>query len=629
MSNVHTLADRIGALVGGVDNVGWLGSCTTRLRFVVRDESQVDLEALSATPGVLTAVKAGGQVQVVIGTHVDKVRDALLSDKAWRSLADGNDSGGGTTRRRPLDVVFDFLGGTFQPLIAPITGAAMVQVVVLLLTQFQVLDPASPTALILTATGNSVFYFLPIFVAFTASRKLGVNPFVGAAIGAALLHPSFTGIGETGSVAEAFGLPLFMYSYASTMFPALLVALALAGLDRLLKRILPVALQQVFVPTIELILLVPITALLFGPVGVIVGTAIGTATTWLSTTAPFLFYLIVPALWVFLVSMGIHWALISLALAEIATGGASVILGAGAGYQYAMMGIALGMLIKTARDRKKELRASAAAASIAVVIGGITEPTLYGFVLRYRRLLFIEMIAAAASGAVLGLFGAAAIGFAPAPILALPLLQPIAAAILALVVGVVVPIVLIQLWGYESKTTADAAEVAAPSGFRGAVDTATAPNEITITAPLQGEALPLDATGEPVFGGGLIGPGLAIRPTASRVVSPADGVVVAAPPSAHAIGLRFDNGLELLVHVGIDTVKLAGRHFDLRVEQGDRVTAGQVLLEFDAAAITAAGFSLVTPVVVTNATAAQTITATASGLVDEGAALYVVRSDAG
>lgn len=625
-----TLAEEVSKLVGGRDNVVSVHNCTTRLRFVVRDDSRVDFDGLGRTPGVLQAVKAGGQVQVVIGTHVDRVRERLVRLPGWDKF-DGT-SGAAAARRKPMDAVFDFLGATFQPLIPAITGAALVQVLVLLLTQFGVLAPDSPTAGVLSAAGNAVFYFLPLFVAFTASQKIGANPFVGAAIAAALLHPAFTALGQQGTQVQAFGLPLSLYSYASSMFPALLLALALGGLDRLLKRWLPEALKQVFVPTIEILFLVPLTALVFGPIGVIAGNAIGGGLAWLSTNLPFLFYIIVPALWIFLVALGIHWALISIGVVELASG-STVILAAAFGYQYAMFGVALGMVILAARQRNRKLRDTAVAATISVGVGGITEPTLYGLVLPHRRVLVIEMISAAAAGLMLGLFNTYLTGFSPAPILALPLLVPIIGAVLGLVVGLVVPTILLQIWGYQKRGVAEqvddvtgdsAANVDSGAGFRGLADGAERAAVITVGSPVTGSVIPLAEVPDPIFSGGLIGPGVAIAPTGERIVAPVAGTVVAAPASGHAIGLRTDDGLELLIHVGIDTVKLNGEHFTTRIQQGERVVAGQLLLEFDALAISAAGYPLITPVVVTNLGGNQRVELIADGPVAEGDAVFSV-----
>lgn len=637
MSNeIASLARAVADLVGGPTNVIGVSSCTTRLRFVVKDDAKVDYGKLNTTPGVLQAIKGGGQTQVVIGTHVEQVRDAVYALPGWGAFAAGgamSAPGDGAKRQSPLDVVFGFLSGTFQPLIAPITGAAMVQVLALLFTKFAGLSDTDPTYLILSATGNAVFYFLPIFVAFTASRKLNVNPYIGATVAAALLHPSFTGIGATGDVSSAFGVPLFMYGYASSMFPALLLALGYAGLDRVLKRYVPQVLQQVFVPTLELLILVPLTALVFGPMGVLVGTGIGNGTKWLSETSPWAFYIILPAVWIFLVALGIHWALISIAISDMATLGSSVILGAGAGYQYAMMGIALGMLIKTAREKKdRALRDTSAAASLAVVIGGITEPTIYGIVLRYRRVLVFEIVSAAASGIALAFFKVSAIGFAPAPIFGLPLVVPTIGALSAMAIAVVLPILLINVLGYEKKgaLSASATAVAPPvhggSGFQGTASTAVLTANATLLSPMSGTALPLAEAGDPVFAGGLIGPGVVIRPSGGVVVAPANGTIVSAPSTAHAVGLRSDDGLEVLIHVGIDTVQLGGKHFSLAVAQGQRVVAGETLLTFDAPAIVAAGYSLVTPVIVTNLAATQKVDVMASGEVTTGDRLLTIVS---
>ncbi|WP_298133448.1 glucose PTS transporter subunit IIA [Micropruina sp.] len=628
MSDVTALARTIGDLVGGPDNVSWIGTCTTRLRFVVKDESLVDFEKLNTTEGVLQAVKAGGQVQVVVGTHVESVADSLVTRDGWKQLGGTDGSTGVATRRRPLDVLFDFLGAVFQPLIPVITGAAMVQVLAYLLTQAGILDAASPTAAVLHAAGNSVFYFLPILVAFTASRKLGANPFIGAVSAAALLHPSFVAIGASGDVVQAFGVPLFVYAYANSMFPALLLALALGGMDRVLKRFIHKSVAGIFVPAIEMIVLVPLTALVFGPIGIFLGGAIGTAINWLSVTAPFLFYIIVPMLFLFLIAFGIHWAVIAIAIGEIAATGGSTILGAAVGIGYGMMGVTLGTLIWASRPktRNTELRTTASGAMIALWVGGISEPTIYGLLLRYRRLLAAHMIGAGAAGAILGLFGTRLMGVIPGPLVQLPLLQPIYGAVIAMVVGIIVSSTLVLLWGAEKKSATparvvDAADeqrsALATGGFRGA-DDADPRGVLTIASPLTGKVEDLASTGEQIFSAGLIGPGVAIIPTAGRVVAPFDAEVVALPASLHAVGLRSRDGIELLIHVGIDTVKLGGEHFTTHVARGDQVTAGQLLLEFDGLAIQAAGYSLVTPVVVTNTVSDEEVSILTQGIVTAG-----------
>lgn len=626
-----TLARTVADFVGGPDNVTSLQNCTTRLRFVVRDSGLVDYEGLNRAPGVLQALNAGGQVQVVIGTHVEDVRKEILSVPGWSQL-DGAPAAEGSDRRRPLDAVFDFLGGTFQPLLPPLAGAAMVQIVAMLLTQLNIISTASPTAGILTAAGNAVFYFLPVLVAFTASRKLGANPFTGATIAAALLHPGFTAIGATGTLAQAFGLPLFMYTYSSAMFPALLIALALAGLDRVLKRTVPRSLELIVIPSLELLILVPVAALAFGPIGVLFGNGIASGTTWLSTTFPFLFYVIIPALWILFVSLGIHWALISLLLSELATQGSSAFLGAAVGYQFAIMGVAIGVLVRAMRDRNTAMRETAAAATVAAWVGGISEPTLYGLILRHRRILIVQVISAAAAGAVLGFFNTVGTGLVAAgpTFLAIPLFQPVLGFVLALCVGIAVPLVIFQFWPYEKRAAAadplseNSSISTTYGGFRGSIESDGPVDGIAVGSPMAGTVVPLAESADPVFAGGLVGPGVAIAPSDDRVLAPADGTIVAVPKSRHAIGLRTKEGVELLIHVGMNTVRLGGTHFTVHVTQGQEVTAGDVLLDFDRKAIEAAGYSLVSPIVITNATANQDVKVIAEGAVLAGAPLLAL-----
>lgn len=368
-------------------------------------------------------------------THPDQVDPAAVGMKSGNKV---------------LDAVFGFLAGTFVPLLPAITGAALVQVVALLLVQFGALEASDPTYLVLHATGNAIFYFLPVFVAYTASGLLGANPFIGATIAAVLLHPSFTNLGAPGEVIPAFGLPLFLTTYASTMFPSLLLALALGGLDRLLRRWVPESAQAIANPALELLLLAPLTALVLGPVGAISGQWIGSGVAWLANTAPWAFYLVVPTFWIFLVLFGMHWALVSIALLEIAQNGESAILGASFGMVYAVVGVAIGVLIKASRDRDKPVRDIAAAAAIAVAIGGISEPTLYGLILRYRKLLIIEMIAAASAGVMLAIGKVTMVAFAIPPVLGLPAQQPTWAATLALLTATLVAVGLVLTWGYEN-----------------------------------------------------------------------------------------------------------------------------------------------------------------------------------
>jgi PTS system beta-glucosides-specific IIC component len=624
MSNQSELAGRVGELVGGPDNVSTIGSCATRLRFVVKNQSEVRFDELKATPGVIQVVNSGGQVQVVIGTHVEKVKADLLAKPEW-SIFGGDTQNAGSSGQSPIDRVFDFLSGTFQPLLAPLIGAAMVKAIVTVALQFGWLTPTSPLAGMLNAAGNALFYFLPIFVGFTASRKLGANPYLGATIAAALLEPNFVGLGSPGGVVDVFGLPLYMFSYSTSMFPAIMAAFALAGTERVLKKFIPQSLQLIMVPTIALLLLVPLTAFIFGPIGVLAGNGIAAGITALSTSAPLLFYVVLSAGWILLVSFGLHWALLPIVLVDLTQNGSSTMFAAAAGYQFAMIGVALGVLLRSRQDQT--VRATAGASLIASLVGGVTEPALYGLVLRFKRVLVAEVVGAAAAGLVLGLFQVSAQGLALAPLLGAPLFTPLAGYLLAFVVGVSVTTAIILWRGYEgaksgAQVTPDtsAADTSRSSSTEGLRLT----ERTIITSPVAGKIISLAEVPDPIFSANILGSGIAIIPSSGRVVSPAAGTIVVAPDSAHAVGIRTDEGVELLVHVGIDTVKLAGKGFGLRVAPGDRVVMGQVLLAFDQNTIRDAGYSAVTPIVVTNSSAVGSVTPLTEGEVSEGEPLLAV-----
>lgn len=602
-----------------------VGSCATRLRFVVKEQSRVEYDALKATPGVIQVVNSGGQVQVVIGTHVEDVKKELLAQPEWKDLRDP--TGPAASSGSPIDRVFDFLAGTFQPLLAPLIGAAMVKAVITVIQQFGWVGPENSLLGLLAAAGNALFYFFPIFVGFTASRKLGANPFLGATITAALLEPNFTGLGAPGSSVDVLGIPLYLFSYASSMFPAIMAALALAGAERVLKRVVPQSLQLVLVPAICLVVLVPLTAFVFGPIGVLAGNGIASGITALSTAAPLLFYIVLSAGWILLVSLGLHWALLPIVLVDLTQNGSSALFGAAFGYQAAMIGVALGVLLRARQDRT--VKTTAGAALIAAAVGGITEPALYGLVLRYKRLLVAEIVGAAAAGLILGLFKVVATGLALAPLLGAPLMSPLFGYLLALVMGVAVTTVIILWRGYETRAAdtgpgaeSDTEKVAPTTGL--AKPRITPVDRTVLSSPVAGTVIALSDVPDPIFSAGHLGAGLAVIPSSGRVVAPADGTVVVAPPSAHAVGIRTDDGIELLVHVGIDTVKLGGAGFTLAVAAGDRVTRGQLMLSFDREAIAAAGYSLATPVVITNSSTVGDVTLVAEGAVGEGDPLLAV-----
>lgn len=621
------LAAKVADLVGGADNVTSLTTCATRLRFVLKNPKAADLKALTATDGVIQAQQSGIQTQVVIGTHVDDVRDALMALPGWKSVG-GDAIGLAPVSGKVIDRLFDFLSGTFQPLLYPLMGAAMVKLVLAIAAMIWPYDPThvpSEVAL-LTAAGNALFYFLPIFVGITASKKLGANPYLGGVIAAALMEPNFVAMGKAGDIVGFFGAPLYLFSYANGMLAALLSSVALSYLERWLKKITPKVIELVVVPAVCLLVLVPLSALVIGPFGIVVGGALGAGLSWLSSTVPLLFYVVVGTGWVFMVMLGLHWALLPLVIVGLMSPEGSTLFAAAAAYQFAIVGVGLGVFLRSKKD--PQTRTLASGAFLASLLGGITEPTLYGLVLRYKRVMAAQLIGAFAASVVAGLFQISGHALVMSPVLGAPVFTPMVGYLIALVVGTAVAAAAVMFLGYKDPNAA--AEDAGDLPFRAirpdsAPFTARGTDEVrTVVSPADGTVLPLSSVADPIFSGGLLGAGVAIEPTSNRICAPMDGVVIVVPESGHAVGIRNDAGDEILVHVGLDTVKLNGDGFTVHVKNGDRVHAGDPLIDFDRARITAAGYSLITPVVVSNSKSSGGLSDLAEGLIAVGAPLFRV-----
>lgn len=615
MANNTVLAQEIVRNVGSLDNVNTLEHCTTRLRFTIRDEKAVDKAALRATPGVISVIEQGGQLQVVVGNAVADVYDQIGftgGARAGRASA--------TTRRGwrgGLDVVFDFISGTFSPLLWALVGSSMVKTLLALLTTFGWLAADSSTYAVLNAAGNAVFYFLPIFVGVTAATKLGANPVVGGVVGAALLEPSFTALGTTGEVSSFLGIPMVLMSYSSQVFPVMIGVLLLAAIEKGLRRVLNQNLHLVLIPMISLLVVVPLTMLVFGPFGVYLGTWIAEGIGFLNSTSSIATGALLAAAMLFLVTLGLHWALVPIILANLAATGTDTILAGWAGYNFALTGVAVGVAIAARRDAT--LRTAAGAGAAAGALAGVSEPIVYGVILRYRRLIPILVVAAALGGGINGAFNVQATGFLFQNVFTIPGFQPVGGYLVGIGVAFVAGLIGVLIFGYEKKGT-----TSADAGSRPVAATPAPNDSTTVLSPLTGSVIPLVETEDEVFSSGALGAGVAINPTTGELRAPFDGSVVTVARTAHAVGIASDTGVELLVHVGLDTVNLGGRHFRSHVEAGDRVRAGDLLLEFDLTAIRDAGYDVTSPVVVTQVADAAGLENTAVGSIRSGEPLFRV-----
>lgn len=656
--------------VGGAENITHLTHCATRLRFELKDASVVDKATVEKIPGVMGAVpQSGDRYQIIIGGAVQSVYNDIMklpamaggASSSAKSDADIKAAARAKARGKNayVDAFFEYLSDAFRPLLPVLLGASLILALIAVLEAFGVVDTHAkvlPSWLVFTNTmWRSVFYFLPAMVAYNAAKKLDIDPWVGAAVVLALLTPEYTalkGLKETtctkssvGSdlcTTEIFGLPMKWSDYGGQVFLPLIMVPILALVYRSLKKVIPANVQMVFVPFFSFLVMIPVSAFLIGPFSLWLGNGIGSGLSWLNNTAPIVFAIFIPLLYPFLVPLGLHWPLNALQLANIASTGSDFIQGPMGTWNFACFGATLGVLILTLRNGDKELRQTASGALAAGLFGGISEPSLYGIHLRFKRIYPLMLTGCAAGGLTIGIIswisGSPVLAgtFVFTSLLTIPVFHPTVTYAISIAVAFFVSAFMVVTFGYQSKEEKEAAAAEQQEAPKAEAAPAAAPaeaapkaelvagQEVVLTAPLNGTVVALEDVPDPVFSSGAVGKGAGIEPSdgaSIKVVAPADGSVVVAPSSGHAYGLALDNGLEILIHVGIDTVNLEGKGFDVKVGKGDRVKAGQTLVVVDRAVIEEAGYKLVTPVLVTNYMNFAEVEVIASGDIETGADL--------
>lgn len=612
--------------VGGTANVAGLTHCSTRLRFTLVDDAQADLAALKALPGVMSAVQSGSQTQVVIGNDVVNMYNAVEKVRKSGPAAGsaGAGSGGGASVRRGFSwkragsVLMDFIVSIFTPIVPAIAGAGIFKSLLVGAGALGWLATDSTSYKLLSVIPDAVFAFLPILVAYTTAKKLNVNRPLALGVVAFLLFANFSTLVAQDGGASLFGLQVQAVNYNSQVFPSILAVLALWPLERFFNKISPGPIRVFFVPFMCYLIVAPLLMLVLGPIGFWLGSLLTGAMIGLYNTLGWIAVAILAALLPLIISVGMHKAFIPPTLATMAqTGKDTFYLVASLGHNVGEAGAMFAVAIRT---RSARLRATAISAGISAVFG-ITEPAIYGVTLQNRKVLFSVMAGAFAGGAYLGLtvvsaFALVGPGLASFTMFvdALNPMNIVNAAIGALIgLGVAFVLTLVTWSDAKSPTIRAEREAMLTEETPGAQDAATAAvanagsvasagaaRSIRLVSPLTGTVVALSAVADPVFSGGVLGDGVAITPTSGSVRAPIAGIVTSLLDSRHAVGITTDEGAEVLVHVGIDTVKLDGAPFVAHVAQGDRVEAGQLLLDADLDAIVAAGYDITTPVVITN-----------------------------
>ena len=668
MSNT---AQEILDAVGGPGNITHFTHCATRLRFELRDASVVDKDTVENIDGVLGAVpQSGDRYQIVIGGAVQSVFNEInnLPSMAGGATAASNDDVKAAARAKArgknalVDAFFEYLSDSFRPLLPVLLGASLILAFLAVLDSTGVVDTRAETIPAWLGYVNSmwraVFYFLPAMVAYNASKKLDIDPWVGTAVILSLLTPNFLGLSNVNkfpattciqlvegkddllqcttqidNVPLIGTLPLQLADYGGQVFVPLLMVPILALVYKFLKKVIPSNVQMVFVPFLSFIIIMPLTAFLIGPLSIWIGNGLGAGLAWLNATAPIVFAIIIPIIYPFLVPLGLHWPLNALQLANIASTGSDFIQGPMGAWNFACFGATAGVLFLSIRDRDTDMRQTASGALAAGLFGGISEPSLYGIHLRFKRIYPLMLTGCVAGGLVIGIGrGVITHTFVFTSLLTIPVFSPMAVYGLGITAAFFTAFLMVVFFDYrtkEQKAEARAKKEAAKAGVSAAPAAPAAPAaeaapapafsdeavaDLTLTAPMAGELVALSDVADEAFAAGALGPGIAVSPAAGAVVvAPCDGKVSVAFPTGHAYGIKSASGVQVLIHIGMDTVKLEGKGFTPRVAKGDVVKRGDVLAEVDWDVIREAGYDTITPMVVTNKKKFGDITPAAPG----------------
>ncbi|HEM5016340.1 TPA: PTS glucose transporter subunit IIA [Streptococcus suis] len=621
------LATDIVAHVGGKENISSLKHCVTRLRFGLKDESKADTDYLKARDGVVTVVQAGGQYQVVIGNHVPDVYAAV--QKVAGISGDGSldiDEGDGP-KGNLFERFIDLLSGIFQAFLGPLAAAGIIKGIVAIMASRGLTSDNSAIYAILNAAGDGFFQYLPLLVALTSARKFKMNEFTALAIGMALIYPTLPGslaaLKEAG-LDNVLGIPFVLPtagSYLSTVIPAILATWVASIIEKNIRKVTPDVVKLFVVPFVTILLAVPLTFLVVGPVANFISDVLSNTFTAIMNFSPLLYGLILGATWQVLVMFGMHWAVVPLAIVQVASNGMSSILVPALLPNFTQTGVLLAIMLKTKESKVKTVSMPALVSSIF----GVTEPAIYGVTLPMKTPFFISCAVSGVIGAATMFFNVTGYSVGGLGVFLYPsLVNPangdmsgmIAAIILtvvAIVASFAIQMALPVPYLYGEPTEKKSVETPQES-----IPELKEIKQEIIASPLIGKVVKLEDVPDAVFASGAMGKGIAIDPLDGILVSPAKAEVTLVFPTKHAIGLRTENGAELLIHIGMDTVSLAGKGFESFVQVGDQVEAGQKLLEFDLHQIKAADLPVITPIIVTNTADYEDILVTQESQINSG-----------
>lgn len=633
MGKYESLAREIVEKIGGKENIVSLTHCVTRLRFVLQDESAADEGGLKSMEGVVTVMKSAGQFQVVIGSHVPEVYADVCAvagiENREQASKEQEKSAGGLANR-----FIDTVSGIFQPILGIMSACGMLKGLNCLFAFMGLYAESSGTYLYLNAFSDAMFMFLPVFLAFTASKKFNLKPFVGISIGCALCYPAVQ-LGTLSAAAEPlytlfegtvfespvyqtfFGIPVIAMDYTSTVIPVILIVYFASKVQKLMEKVIPEIVAFFFVPMFTLLIALAVGFIVIGPVATFGSNLILQGILMVRGISPLIAGALVGGFWQVLVMFGLHWGFIPVYVNNIMTVGYDNIMMPFFGATWATTGVVLAMMIKTKDKKLKSLCVPSAISGFF----GVTEPAIYGITLPRKKPFVISCIASAIVGAFYGIidlkeyiFGGLGIFEFPAMIdPATGDLNNVTMAVIGAAAATVLGFVLTFLFCKADEEEGEQQKEKRSSEEKGS----TVKREI-LASPLSGKVIPLSEVTDAAFSSGVLGKGIAILPDKGEVKAPADGAIQAIFPTKHAIGMVTENGVELLIHIGMNTVQLEGEGFTSRISEGMKVKKGDVLVTFDKALIEGKGYSLETPVLITNADDIMDIVETENTFVESG-----------
>ncbi|GFZ32240.1 PTS beta-glucoside transporter subunit EIIBCA [Clostridium zeae] len=599
--NYNEFAKDILEKVGGISNVKSVTNCATRLRFKLKNIKNVDIEGINTNKEIMGAVNKGGQYQIIIGTDVARICNEIrkIGNFAEEDLSEDKEI------RSPGTAILDTISGVFTPILPAITGAGMLKAVLALLTAFNILSKSSETYYVLNFIGDAGFYFLPIFLAYTSAIKFKCNPFLAMSLGAVLLHPDFSALVQAGKDVSFLGIPITLAKYSSSVIPIILIVWVMSYIEKIADRVSPKSIKFFTKPLLVLLVSAPLALIVIGPLGTVIGDLLSNVINYSNAKAGWLVLTLLSGTMPLLVMTGMHYSVVPIAMEAINKFGfESLIVPAMLASNIAQGGAALAVAIKT---KNKELKQLASSSGITAVFG-ITEPAMYGVNLRYKRPFVAVLIGGACGGFYAAVTGLKSYTLASPGLAAIPVFLGTRAnfinAIIVCIIAFVVAFVLTLVMGFEEIQQQE--KVRCESVDTHEQEKPVVKNQdsltrkISVKSPIKGEVIDLSKVNDDTFADEIMGKGIAINPVEGIVYSPVNGRITMLFPTKHAISITSDEGIEILIHIGIDTVHLEGKYFEAFASTGDIIEAGDKLISFDYDSIKREGYDVVTPVIVTN-----------------------------